>query len=109
MDRIVIDQHRVSFRPEFEHKVKPGAQFPRSLEWWQCFVPLWLTASQEPGERIILVANGRVADGSVRPVTAVLRRRALKQALRWLADLRAVDIMAAVVEEGDAGPGATVR
>ena len=109
MDRIVIDQHRICFRPEFAHRVRPDAQFPRSLEWWQRFVPLWLTASQDEGGRIVLVANGWTADGRVLPLTAVQRCRALRQALRWLAHLRAVDMIAAILTEEAPVQDATAR
>lgn len=79
-DRIVIDQTKIRIVGE----LRSGGEFPRPLDWWQNFVPVWLTASSGSGHQIVLEPNGRRADGHVRELSPVLRRRAVRDALRWL-------------------------
>lgn len=94
--RIVIDQTKLRVRGI---TVKPGSEFPRPLDWWQCFVPGWLTASSDGENRIVLEPNGHRADGHVYELTPAVYRREMKHARRWLDALLYLDTSDAIVAE----------
>ncbi|MEU0133372.1 hypothetical protein ABZ172_04925 [Streptomyces sp. NPDC006296] len=81
-DRIVLDQSKIRISEALD--VKPGAEFPRTLAWWQRYVPLWLDASLDSDGHVVLEPNGRRADGSALDATPALRRRRMKAAERWM-------------------------
>lgn len=91
MDRIVIDQSKI--RIVTEKPVRPGAEFPRPLDWWQRYVPVWLDASVD-GDLIVLEPNGWCANGTRRELTPADRRRHLATAERWLGSLLFLDFTA---------------
>lgn len=96
MHRIVIDQAKVRVD---EALVRRGAPpFPRSLEWWQRFLPIWITASEGVDGTLVLEPNGKVANGSQLTLTPVVLRREMKAIREYLAKLEVLDFSDALVE-----------
>ncbi|MEV7491447.1 hypothetical protein AB0O08_11900 [Streptomyces anulatus] len=87
--RLVLDQSKIRIRADLVAKGAPP--FPRPLAWWQRNVPCWLAVSLDADERIVLEPNGVRADGVVREVTPMLRRRELDAARKWLRGWSALD------------------
>lgn len=84
--RIVIDQTKIRVSDEIAARMKPGAEFPRSLDWWQRIVPCWITASEDADGHIVLAPNGHSAGGHVYELTPAVMRREMQYARAWLAD-----------------------
>lgn len=97
MDRIVLDQSKI--RVHAKLPIKPGSQFPRSIEWWQRYVPLWLDISIDEVGHVVLKANGRRADGAVLEVTPALSRRRLRAARQWMASRIHFDFSESVIDD----------
>lgn len=103
-DRIVIDQTKIRISDELAARMKPGAEFPRPLAWWQHIVPIWLTASEDTDGHIVLTPNGHRADGHVYDVTPTVARQEIRAARQWLAGRSHLDFTDAIV---NARPGMT--
>ena len=88
-DRIVLDQSKI--RIITTKTPKPGAEFPRPLAWWQRNVPGWLDVAIDGNGFVVLEPNGKRANGVVREVTPVLRRRYVKAAQTWMDGLVYLD------------------
>jgi len=96
MHRIVIDQSKIRIDEDLVRRGAPG--FPRSMDWWKRNTPLWLDATEDEQGRIVLEPNGRQADGTVREVTPMLRRRHLQYARNWATSRAFLDLSDALVE-----------
>lgn len=101
MVEVVIAQSKI--RIDSRVDVKPGSEFPRPLEWWQRYVPVWLDASEDVMGNIVLTPNGRIADGRRQEVTPALARRDARQALIWLSSQVYLDFTDALVQATSAG------
>ena len=95
MNAVILDQVKVRIDPAL--KIKPGAEFPRPLAWWQRYVPVWLDATEDEQGRIALTPNGHVADGRVQELTPALIRRDVQLALSWLGRHIHLDFTDAIV------------
>ncbi|MFG2747994.1 hypothetical protein [Streptomyces xanthophaeus] len=95
MSAVILDQAKVRIDPAL--KVKPGAEFPRPLAWWQRYVPIWLDATEDGQGHIVLTPNGRIADGRVQGVTPAIARRDVQRALAWLDNQIHLDFTDAIV------------
>ena len=83
---ITIDQARIA-----------APDFPRSPEWWQRFLPDYITAAHRDGGIVVLDVTG-VAHPSQGPRPAALVRRNQYQGfLRWLHNLPQLEV--AIVED----------
>jgi hypothetical protein len=98
MNAVILDQVKVRIDPAL--KIKPGAEFPRSLAWWQRYVPIWLDATEDDRGRIVLTPNGRIADGRVQEVTSAIGRRDVQRALAWMDHQIHLDFTDAFVSDG---------
>jgi hypothetical protein len=95
MDRITLDQTKI--RVVTAEPLKPGAEFPRGLGWWQRYVPVWLDVSFDVDGNVVLEPSGRRADGVVREVTPAMRRRYLAAAKGWIDSHLFLDFTDAIV------------
>lgn len=59
--------------------------FPRSQEWWQQRLPVWLDASIDDQGRVKVEPNGWCLDGSFEELSPAERQRELKAARDYLA------------------------
>ena len=96
-DHITLDQAKIRINPTLV--VKSGAEFPRSLAWWQRYVPIWLDVSIDSDGHVVLEPNGKRADGAFFEVTPALRRRALRDARKWMANQIHLDFAEADLSE----------
>jgi hypothetical protein len=62
--------------------------FPRPLEWWQRYVPCWITPALDAQGRVVMEPSGLLANGRRLEVTAARRRRALAAYRRCLLENR---------------------
>lgn len=77
---IIIDQDRID-----------APDFPRSQEWWQRFVPIWVTATVRDDGAVLLEASAghvftRTATGR-KPLAPAVRRRRAAAMVRWIRNL----------------------
>lgn len=87
-----IDQRRID---------APGATYPRSQEWWQRFVPIWVDVAIEADDIVVLRTNDKSINGAAEivtiPVTPAQRRRLDQSLERWIGN---GPLAAAVIETG---------
>lgn len=94
---ITIDQSKID-----------APNFPRSAEWWDRFLPFWITASVRPDNTVVLDANTRYAaelDGhrNTDPATAGLTAAALKRRragmAKWITECAGGRLAAGIVSD----------
>jgi hypothetical protein len=104
---ITIDQGKID-----------APHFPRDQEWWDGFVPFWITVTVRPDGTVALDANCRHAaelDGTSHrdPVTAGLtatvRRRRRAGMARWISECAGGRLAAGIVEPATAQHRDTAR
>lgn len=89
---ITIDQARID-----------APHYPRSQEWWQGFVPVWVTATVRDDGTVTLEANDQYfdGDGKIARRRPVCGRRKLDEALtQWVSRLPRLSV--AVIESASA-------
>ena len=92
-NRIVIDQTKIRVSDE------AAPPFPHPLDWWQRYVPCWLTVSEDEQGRLVLTPNGHRADGFACEPTQAAVRRDLKAVTRWLDGNLVLDFTHAIVTD----------
>ena len=83
---IVLDQARID-----------APDFPRSAEWWQRFLPSYITAAHRDGGIVVLDVTGEAHPSQGRRPAALVRRNQYEAFLRWLHGLPQLE--AAIVED----------
>ncbi|EFL29426.1 hypothetical protein SSOG_09140 [Streptomyces himastatinicus ATCC 53653] len=94
MHSIVLNQSKI----RIDASLKPKTGFPRPLDWWQRYVPIWVDASEDVLGNIVLKPNGKQANGRVREMTPVVRRREIRAIRKWMDDQVYLDFADAIVE-----------
>lgn len=83
---ITIDQSRIS-----------APDFPRSQEWWDRFLPGWVTGTVHPDGTLTIEPDSEAPPGQGRRQAAAVRRRRELAIMRWLQRLPQLE--PAIVED----------
>lgn len=70
---LVIDQDDIT-----------APDFPRSQDWWDRWVPLWITATVRDDGTVTLDVNGKHANGTRDELTGAKLRRSRAVMAQWL-------------------------